>query len=54
MNLAQLIDHGFLVKVEAVTIEPGALYVHLTELDGTEQLYLYVPKSSDEEPTWQD
>lgn len=44
MNLAQLIDHGFLVKVETVTIEPGALYVHVTDEDGEESLYLYVPE----------
>ena len=54
MNLALLIDHGFLVKVEGVTVEPGALYVHVTETDGTEQLYLYVPKSTREEKKWQD
>lgn len=46
MNLTQLIDYGFLVKVEAVTAEPGALYVYVTETDGTEVLYLYVPEAT--------
>ena len=44
MNISQLIDHGYLIKVEAVTIEPGALYVHVTDEDGEESLYLYVPE----------
>ena len=46
MNLDDLIEHGFLIRAEEITEAEGQVFVYLTDDDGSEHLYRYIPKNT--------